>query len=66
MQGERNHNRYMLDGLFEGEYYLKNYANYQVAYFPGIVPQKERQVIGELYLIKRDHVKKLDELEQEG
>lgn len=66
MEGQRNHNRYMLDGLFEGDYYLKDYANYQVEYFPGIVPLKESQVIGELYLVRRDHIKKLDRLEQEG
>ena len=66
MQGERNHRHYMSEALFEGDYYLNDYAIYELEGFPGIVPLRNNQVIGELYRVKAEHLEELDRLEGEG
>lgn len=66
MQGERNHRHYMSEALFEGNYYLKDYAIYELDSFPGIVPLRNHRVTGELYRIKVEHLEELDKLEGEG
>ena len=65
MAGEKA--SHMLDSYeYCGDYCLKDYAMYNVSYYPGIKEQKGECVIGEVYLVDDACIAKMDEYEREG
>ena len=65
MKGRGNH--YLLDGrIFIGQGSLQGYGMYQVRSYPGIVPEPGGSILGEVYGIDPDTMKRLDRLEGEG
>ncbi len=65
MQGERAHS-YLADAKFIGEYRLKDYALYNLGWYPGIRPKKDSSVIGEVYEIDAGMLLRMDAYEGEG
>lgn len=65
MRGERAHS-YLADAGFIGEYCLKDYALYNLGWFPGIRPKKGSNVFGEVYEISADKLPGMDAYEGEG
>ncbi len=65
MQGERAHS-YLADAKFIGEYRLKDYALYNLGWYPGIRPKKDSSVIGEVYEIDASMLLRMDAYEGEG
>ncbi len=65
-KGECNHHKYLSGASFEGNYYLDQYVLYELGSFPGMVPDEEGCVIGEVYCISPEQLKAIDELEGEG
>lgn len=67
---KRNPNHFYLSGQkFIGKAVLQGYAMYQVRSYPGIIPaeaDKHDRILGELYEIDEQTLKKLDRLEGEG
>lgn len=65
MSGQPAHNK--LNGaIYLGRYRLDDYAMYKVSYYPGIIPQNDEHVIGEVYAITADMLPAMDEYEGEG
>ena len=65
MQGECAHS-YLADAKFIGEYRLKDYALYNLGWYPGIRPKKDSSVIGEVYEIDAGMLLRMDAYEGEG
>ena len=65
MQGEQA-NAFLSHARFMGEYCLKDYALYDLGWFPGIQPQTGSIVHGEVYQVDIDTLFRLDEYEGEG
>lgn len=60
-------NHYFLEGkICIGEGKLKGYEMYHVSSFPGIVESKQNEVLGEVYEIDEETLKRLDRLEAAG
>lgn len=56
-----------LDGCtLLGRYTLKDYAMYNLGWYPGIVPQKGGSVTGEVYRVPEDRLPEMDAYEGEG
>lgn len=49
-----------------GKYILRDYAMYNLGEYPGIVPQKGENVLGEVYRISESIIPQLDRYEVEG
>ena len=65
MKGERAEN--LLAGSeFLGNYFLKDYAMYDLGSYPGIVEQKGQGVAGEAYLVPAERMEAIDSYEGEG
>lgn len=65
MNGRSNH-RFLAESKYIGKAVLKGYGMYGVSSFPGIIKKSGSIVIGEVYEIDRDTLKKVDMLEGEG
>lgn len=65
MRGERAHS-YLADAKFVGEYCLKDYALYNLGWYPGIRAKKGNKVFGEVYEISADKLPGMDAYEGEG
>lgn len=66
MKGYGNHHSYLSHAEFVGTAEITGYALYAVSSFPGIVPEGEERVKGEVYKVDGDTLKRLDYLEGEG
>jgi gamma-glutamylaminecyclotransferase len=66
LQGQENHNAYLLESEFLGNAELAGYGLYAVSSYPGIVQKKGKRVKGEIYKVDKKTLKKLDILEGEG
>ena len=66
MKGHGNHGYYLSQSEFLGKGEVTGYALYAVSSFPGIVPEGGEKVKGEVYIVDRDTLKRLDSLESEG
>lgn len=66
MKGHGNHGYYLSQSEFLGKGEVTGYALYAVSSFPGIVPEGGEKVKGEVYIVDRDTLKRLDSLEGEG
>lgn len=65
MRGERAHS-YLANAEFVGEYCLKDYALYNLSWYPGIRPKTGSSVFGEVYEIDADLLPEMDRYEGEG
>ena len=65
MRGERA-NGYLHCAEYVGEAALRDYAMYDLGSYPGIVAVAGEAVIGELYRVDDDTLKRMDEYEGEG
>lgn len=65
MKGNSN-NHYMNNAEFIGKATLYGYALYDLIYYPGIRPQKNEMVTGELYRINYKDFEKIQILEGDG
>lgn len=62
-----NSHHHLLEGSnFIGRAILENYGLYKIAWYPGIVPKEGSKVLGEVYEIDENTLKKIDEFEEEG
>lgn len=64
-KGERA-NSLLQNSVYCGKYYLKDCAMYDLGSYPGIKNDKGEYVIGEVYLIDDETLKRLDSYEGEG
>lgn len=65
MKGYWNHH-YLEGQKYLGPARIKGYAMYQVSSFPGIIKQGQDEICGELYLVDKKTLARLDRLEDEG
>ena len=65
MRGERA-NDYLRNALFAGGAALRDHAMYDLGAYPGVVPRRGETVLGELYHVDAETLKRLDEYEGEG
>ncbi len=65
MRGERAH-AFLEDAKFLGDYSLKDYAMYNLGWFPGIRPSVGDRVFGEVYEVDLDKLQNMDGYEGEG
>lgn len=65
MKGQQAYD-FLGSGEFLGTYLLKDHAMYDLGAFPGIVSTKGRNVVGEVFRVPSDVLKKLDKYEGEG
>ena len=65
MRGERAH-AFLSGARFVGEYCLKDYAMYDLGWYPGICPSPGDAVYGELYEVDGDMLREMDGYEGEG
>lgn len=65
MKGERA-DHMLADYEYIGEFVLKDYALYQVSYYPGIKEEMEECVIGEAYWVDDACIEEMDRYEDEG
>lgn len=62
-----NSHHYLLEGSkFVGRAILENYGLYKIAWYPGIVLKEGSKVLGEVYEVDENTLKKIDEFEGEG
>jgi len=61
-----NHERYLKGQKYLGQAVLVGYALYNLGSYPGIIPDEEEKVLGELYEIDQQILKRLDVLEGNG
>jgi gamma-glutamylcyclotransferase (GGCT)/AIG2-like uncharacterized protein YtfP len=61
-----NHKRYLKNQKYLGQAVLPGYALYNLGSYPGIIPDREERVMGELYEIDNKILKQLDKLEDNG
>ena len=66
LKGEYNHNYYLNDSKYIGEAKINNYKLYDLGSYPGIKPENEVSVLGELYLVDYNELVELDVLEGNG
>ncbi len=66
MENCSNHERYLKGQKYRGQAVLSGYALYNLGRFPGIVPDVNEQVLGELYEVDARTLKRLDLLEDNG
>lgn len=66
MAGNRNHEYYLNNSRFIGKGTLKDYALYDLGYFPGIKPHSGDSVLGELYEVDAETLEQINSLEGEG
>lgn len=66
MKGHGNHRYYLSHSEYVGTGEISGYALYAVSSFPGIVPEGQERVKGEVYKVDQDTLKRLDRLEGEG
>lgn len=65
MNGQPAHH-YLENARFLGEFILDQYAIYDLGYYPGIKPDEDHTVIGEVYEIDADMLPVMDRYEGEG
>ena len=61
-----NHERYLNGQKYLGQAVLPGYALYNLGSYPGIISDKNEKVLGELYEIDQQILKRLDVLEGNG
>ena len=61
-----NHERYLKGRKYQGQAVLPGYALFNLGSFPGIIPDANERVLGELYDIDEKTLKRLDVLEDNG
>ena len=61
-----NHDYFLKDQKHLGQAVLPGYALYNLGSFPGIIPDSQEIVMGELYEIDREILRRLDILEGNG
>ncbi len=61
-----NHERYLKRQKYLGQAVLLGYALYNLGSYPGIVPDENEKVLGELYEIDQSILPRLDRLEGNG
>ena len=61
-----NHERYLKGQKYLGQAILPGYALYNLGSFPGIIPDIEERVLGELQEIDQQILRQLDRLEDNG
>lgn len=66
MKNRYNHNRYLKEQKYLGQAVLPSYALYNLGSYPGVIPDDNEKVLGELYEIDLQCLKKLDYLEDNG
>ena len=65
MHGERAHS-FLADAEFVGTYCLRDYAIYNLGWYPGIRPKKGSIVYGEVYAVDDGMLREMDLYEGEG
>ena len=65
MRGEGAHS-YLSKAKFVGEYRLRDYAIYNLGWYPGIRPKADSVVYGEVYAVDDRMLKEMDRYEGEG
>ena len=65
LNGQYNHS-YLDNALYVGIGKINNYKLYDLGSYPGIKPEPNYNVLGELYLVNYDEIVKLDYLEGNG
>ena len=65
MRGERA-NSYLSAAKYVGEFRLKDYALYNLGWFPGIRPMSGSCVYGEVYEVSQKMLREMDRYEGEG
>lgn len=63
---DRSNHRYLKDQKYLGQAVLPGYAMFDLGQFPGIIPELEDKVLGELYEIDSETLERLDILEGNG
>ena len=66
MKDRSNHDRYLKEQKYLGQAVLPGYALFHLGIFPGIIPDLEEKVLGELYEIDGGTLERLDILEGNG
>jgi len=66
MRGEDNHDLFLSESKFIGYAELAGYGLYNVSSYPGIVPECNEKVKGEVYEVDQQTLARLDWLEDEG
>ncbi len=65
MRGECAHS-FLADAKFVGEYCLRDYAIYNLGWYPGICPKQGSIVYGEVYAVDDRMLRETDRYEGEG
>lgn len=65
MRGERAHS-FLSGAKYLGEFCLKDFAMYNLGWFPGIRPSSGDTVFGEVYQVDSDMIQRMDHYEGEG
>lgn len=66
MSHHPNHAKYLGNADYIGIGYLKDYALYEIEWYPGIKEKIGHTVIGEVYEITQESLEQLDQYEDEG
>lgn len=66
MKGKSNHQSFLTDAKFIGDFTAKDFALYDLGDYPGIIDCKGERVKGEVYAIDSHMLNRLDMLEEEG
>lgn len=66
MKKRANHDRYLKNTIYLGPAKLEGYALYDLGLYPGIKKKNGSEVLGELYDVDNETLKKIDMLEGEG
>ncbi len=66
MKDRYNHDRYLKEQRYLGQAVLPGYALFDLGSFPGIIPDVDEKVLGELYEIDSKALERLDILEDNG
>ena len=66
MKGNSNHESFLSESKFIGQFIAEGFALYELGSYPGIITSKIDKVKGELYSIAKNILRKMDMLESEG
>lgn len=66
MHNQSNHQSYLKDQKYMGQAILSGYSLFDLGSFPGVIQEQGGKVLGELYEVDSQTLRKLDLLEGNG
>ncbi|MBZ9686452.1 gamma-glutamylcyclotransferase [Clostridium estertheticum] len=64
MSGNSNHERFLSEAKFAGDFIAEGFELYDLGSYPGIIHSENGKVKGQLYIIDSNILRKLDILEE--